>query len=60
MLTIRQVGDGIVFDSSMDHKYYSKGRKDAEVLVTRQLDGYTDVEDTLDEILDKDRQFEYR
>lgn len=39
-------GDSILFDSSMGHHYVSKGRKNAEVLITMSLDGYENISDT--------------
>jgi hypothetical protein len=44
-------GDSIVFDSSMGHKYVSKGKQDAEVLITMQTSGYTDIEESLEEMI---------
>jgi transcriptional regulator with XRE-family HTH domain len=42
-LTLKS-GDSIVFDSAMGHKYVSKGRKDAELLITMQTLGYSGVD----------------
>lgn len=47
---ILKTGDSIVFDSSMGHKYVSKGKKNTEILVTMSLAGYTDIEETLEEL----------
>ena len=46
-----KAGDSIVFDSSMGHKYVSKGKQDAEVLITMQTSGYTDIEEALEEMI---------
>lgn len=43
-------GDSIVFDSNMGHKYISAPGEKAELLITMQTHGYTDVEETLEEL----------
>lgn len=42
-----KAGDSILFDSSMGHHYVSKGRKDAEILISMSLEGYSNVSDLL-------------
>jgi len=42
-----KTGDSIMFDSSMGHKYISKGRINAEILIGMSLANYKDVTDTL-------------
>lgn len=45
-----KAGDSIVFDSSMGHKYVSKGKKDAELLIAMQVIDYPDIEKALEEL----------
>ena len=42
-----KAGDSILFDSSMGHHYVSKGRTDAECLISFSLKGYRNVADSL-------------
>jgi len=42
-----KAGDSILFDSSMGHHYISKGRGDAEILITMSLEDYENVADSL-------------
>ncbi|MEM1112811.1 MAG: XRE family transcriptional regulator [Pseudomonadota bacterium] len=42
--TLLKPGDSILFDASMQHRYLSRGRKDAEILCTMQAQGYTDID----------------
>jgi transcriptional regulator with XRE-family HTH domain len=39
-------GDSVVFDSSMGHHYVSRGKGDAEILISMSLKGYKNVSDT--------------
>ncbi len=48
--TVLKTGDSILFDSAVGHKYISRGKQDAVVLISMPLHGYTDVTDSLDEI----------
>lgn len=43
-LTLK-AGDSTLFDSSMGHHYVSKGRIDAEILITMSLEGYENIAD---------------
>jgi len=45
--TVLKRGDSILFDSSMGHHYVSKGRGDAEILITMSLEDYENVSDRL-------------
>ena len=42
-----KAGDSILFDSSMGHHYVSKGRTDAECLISFSLKGYRNVADSI-------------
>ena len=42
---ILKAGDSTLFDSSMGHHYVSKGRTNAEILITMSLDGYENIAD---------------
>jgi transcriptional regulator with XRE-family HTH domain len=44
---VLKAGDSILFDSSMGHHYVSRGRSDAQILITMSLEGYENVADTL-------------
>ena len=41
-----KAGDSILFDSSIGHHYVSRGRKEAEILVSMSLVGYQNVSDS--------------
>ncbi len=45
--TALKQGDSILFDSSMGHHYVSKGRGNAEILITMSLEGYENVADQI-------------
>ena len=45
--TLLKSGDSILFDSSMRHRYLSKGRVPAEILITMSLEGYDHVADAM-------------
>jgi transcriptional regulator with XRE-family HTH domain len=47
---VLEQGDCVVFDCNMGHKYVSRGEEDAELLMTMQLQGYTDVTEALEDI----------
>ena len=47
---VLEKGDCVVFDCNMGHKYVSRGDADAELLLTMQLQGYTDVTEVLEEL----------
>jgi len=50
-------GDSILFDSSMGHHYLSRGKVDAECLISFSLKGYRNVADSIrDQPLSIDRQ----
>ncbi|NOX69983.1 MAG: XRE family transcriptional regulator [Gammaproteobacteria bacterium] len=49
---VLKTGDSIMFDSSMGHKYVSKSKKDAVILVSMSLIGYRDVTDSLNSMVD--------
>ena len=51
--TLLDKGDSIMFDSSMGHKYVSKGEGDAVALIGMSLSEYVDVTDTLEVINNK-------
>lgn len=42
---ILKAGDSTLFDSSMGHHYVSKGRVNAEILITMSLEGYENIAD---------------
>lgn len=44
---ILKTGDSTLFDSSMGHHYVSKGRTNAEILITMSLEGYENITDKL-------------
>jgi hypothetical protein len=44
---VLKAGDSILFDSSMGHHYVSRGRSDAEVLISFSLKGYRNVADSI-------------
>ena len=44
---ILKTGDSTLFDSSMGHHYVSKGRTNAEILITMSLQGYENIADKL-------------
>ncbi|MGD9021291.1 MAG: XRE family transcriptional regulator [Lysobacterales bacterium] len=44
---VLKAGDSILFDSSMGHHYVSRGRTDAEVLISFSLKGYRNVADSI-------------
>ena len=46
---ILKCGDSMLFDSSMGHRYVSKGRVAAEILITMSLEGYENVSDAMPE-----------
>jgi len=43
---LMKAGDSVVFDSSMGHHYVSRGKSDAEILISMSLKGYRNVADT--------------
>ena len=43
---ILKAGDSILFDSSIGHHYVSRGRKEAEILISMSLEGYQNVSDS--------------
>lgn len=45
--TILKRGDSLLFDSSMGHHYVSKGRGEAEILITMSLEDYENIAEQL-------------
>ena len=41
-----KAGDSILFDSSIGHHYVTRGRRDAEILISMSLEGYTNMADS--------------
>ncbi len=46
---VLEVGDSIIFDSTMGHHYVARGEKDTVIMVVMQRAGYTTIEDQLDD-----------